>query len=187
MLAGCGGGPSQPGRFYVLSSPPDLTPVVSSSTADETLAIGVGPIELPPHLDRTQIVTQTSRHRLDLKDLDQWAEPLKDGFKRVLAQNLSRLLGTNRTVSYPWRRPLTVQLQVTVEVLRFDTDSAGESVLAARWNIVKGDGRKLLYSRTSTFRTRVPAPGIEPIVAAMSGNVAELSREIATGIMALRK
>ncbi len=187
MLAACAGGPSQPGRFYVLSPPPDLTPVASSTTADETLAVGVGPIALPPHLDRTQIVTQASRHRLDLKDLDQWAEPLKDGFQRVLSQNLSRLLGTNRIVSYPWRRPLTVQYQVTVEVLQFDTDTAGESSLAARWNIVRGDGRELLYSHTSTFRNRAAAPGIEPIVAAMSGNLAELSREIATGILALRK
>jgi uncharacterized protein len=118
-------------------------------------------------------------------DLDQWAEPLKDGFTRVLAQNLSRLLGTDKIVQFPWRRPVGVKLQVTVTVLRFDTDAAGESVLAARWNILDGDGGKLLYSRTSTYRNQTSSEGVEPIVAAMSRNVAELSREVAASMLGL--
>ncbi len=183
-LAACGGGPSSPGRFYVLASPTDLAATKPQQTMEKDLVIGVGPVTLPPHLDRTQIVTQATQHRLDLKDLDQWAEPLKDGFTRVLAQNLSRLLGTDRIVQFPWRRPFTVKLQVTVEVLRFDTDTAGESVLAARWNILDGDGRKLLFSRTSTYRNQVSGKEVEPIVAAMSRNLVELSREIAVSTLA---
>ncbi len=186
-LAACGGGPSSPGRFYVLASPTDLSATMPQQTTGKDLVVGVGPVELPPHLDRTQIVTQASQYRLNLKDLDQWAEPLKEGFTRVLAQNLSQLLGTNRIVQFPWRRPFTVKLQVTVEVLRFDTDVAGESVLAARWNILDGDGRKLLYSRTSTYRDKASGKGVEPIVAAMSRNLVELSREIAASVSALSR
>ncbi len=186
-LAACGSGPSQPGRFFVLASPSDLTATKPQQTIRKDLVVGVGPVELPPHLDRTQIVTQASQYRLDLKDLDQWAEPLKEGFTRVLAQNLSRMLGTDRIVQFPWRRPFTVKLQVTVEVLRFDTDAAGESVLLARWNILDGDGRKLLYSHTSTYRNQASGKGVEPIVAAMSRNLAELSQEIATSVSALSR
>lgn len=181
----CGSGPSEPGRFYVLSSPPDLTSRKSQEKIGQEVVIGVGPVELPPHLDRTQIVTQASQFRLDLKDLDQWAEPLKAGFTRVMAQNLSQLLETDRVFRFPWRRPYTVQAQVMVDVLRFDTDAAGESVLSARWNILDGDGRNLLYSRTSTYRERASGKGLEPVVAAMSGNLAELSREIAASLLAL--
>ena len=186
-LAACGSGPSPPGRFYVLASPTDLAATKPQQTTGKDLVVGVGPVVLPPHLDRTQIVTQTSQYRLDLKDLDQWAEPLKDGFSRVLAQNLSRLLNTDRVVKFPWRRPFTVKLQVTVEVLRFDTDVAGESVLAARWNILDGDGRKLLYSHTSTYRNKASGKGVEPIVVAMSRNLVELSREIAVSVSALSR
>ena len=184
-LVACGSGPSEPGRFYVLSSPPDLTSRKSQEKIGQEVVIGVGPVELPPHLDRTQIVTQASQFRLDLKDLDQWAEPLKAGFTRVMAQNLSQLLETDRVFRFPWRRPYTVQAQVMVDVLRFDTDAAGESVLSARWNILDGDGRNLLYSRTSTYRERASGKGLEPVVAAMSGNLAELSREIAASLLAL--
>lgn len=186
-LAACGLGPSPPSRFYVLSSPPDLVSKKPQEKAGQELVIGVGPVELPAHLDRTQIVTQASQYRLVLKDLDQWAEPLKEGFTRVLAQNLSRLLNTNQIVRFPWRRPFTVQVQVTVEVLRFDTDAVGESVLAARWNILDGDGRKLLYSRTSTYRDQASGTGVEPIIAAMSRNLVELSREIAVSVLALSR
>ena len=186
-LAACGLGPSAPSRFYVLSSPPDLVSKKPQEKAGQELVIGVGPVELPAHLDRTQIVTQASQYRLVLKELDQWAEPLKEGFTRVLAQNLSRLLNTNQIVRFPWRRPFTVQVQVTVEVLRFDTDAVGESVLAARWNILDGDGRKLLYSRTSTYRDQASGKGVEPIIAAMSRNLVELSREIAVSVLALSR
>lgn len=186
-LAACGLGPSAPSRFYVLSSPPELVSKKPHEKAGRELVIGVGPVELPAHLDRTQIVTQASQYRLVLKDLDQWAEPLKEGFTRVLAQNLSRLLNTNQIVRFPWRRPFTVQVQVTVEVLRFDTDAVGESVLAARWNILDGDGRKLLYSRTSTYRDQASGTGVEPIIAAMSRNLVELSREIAVSVLALSR
>lgn len=184
-LAACGSGPSAPGRFYVLASPTDLAVTKAQQTTGKDLVVGVGPVQLPPHLDRTQIVLQASQYRLDLKDLDQWAEPLKEGFTRVLAQNLSQLLGTDQIVQFPWRRPFTVKVQVTVEVLRFDTDASRKSVLAARWNILDGDGRKLLYSRTSTYRERASGEGLEPIVAAMSRNLVELSREIAASVLAL--
>ncbi len=186
-LAACGSGPSAPGRFYVLASPTDPTATKPKETTRKDLVVGVGPVTLPPHLDRTQIVTQASQYRLDLKELDQWAEPLKEGFTRVLAQSLSRLLGTDQIVQFPWRRPFTVKLQVRVEILRFDTDAAGESVLAARWNILDGDGRKLLYSHTSTYRDKASGNGVEPIVAAMSRNLVELSREIAVSVSALSR
>ncbi len=186
-LAACGSGPSAPSRFYVLSSPPDLASTKQQEKTGQEVIIGVGPVTLPPHLDRSQIVTQASQYRLDLKELDQWAEPLKEGFTRILAQNLSQLLETGRVFRFPWRRPFTVKVQVTVEVLRFDTDASGESVLSARWSILDGAGRKLLYSRTSTYRERTSGGGLEPVVAAMSGNLAELSREIAARVLALSK
>jgi len=187
LLSACGSGPSTPSRYFVLSSPTELLSAKRPAGNNQGMLLGVGPVTLPPHLDRTQIVTQASRHRLDLKELDQWAEPLKDGFTRVLAQNLSTLLETDKVFHFPWRRPFTVQYQISVEVLRFDTDARGESVLSARWNVIKGDGRELLFSHISSFKSRVTGEGIEPAVAAMSRNLAELSREIGASVAALTR
>jgi len=182
-LTACGSAPSDPGRFYVLSSPADI----GAGKSPQKIELGVGPVTLPQHLDRSQIVTQATRNRLQLENLDQWAEPLKDGFARVLAQNLSALLGSDAIFQYPLRRPFTVQYQIAIHVQRFDTDATGNSVLTARWDVIRGDGRELIYSRLSTYKSKVNSPGLEPVVAAMSANLAELSREIATGLAALVK
>ena len=180
QLAACGLGPSDPGQFYVLSTPTNLG--TYSVAKNKNLSIGVGPITLPPHLDRTQIVTQASQHQLAINDFNRWAEPLQDGFIRVLAQNLAVLMGSDSVLQFPWRHPFSVQYRVSVEVFRFDTDATGRSVLSARWNVVVDDGQELLFSHSTTFRTQTQGEGFEPIVAAMSLNLAELSREIATAI-----
>ncbi len=187
LLIGCGVGPSEPARYYVLSSSPELSTAASPSTPGKRLTIGIGPVQLPAHLDRTQIVMLTSRHRLDLKDLDQWAEPLKDGFTRILVKNLSALLPTDRFFEFPWRRPIVVDYQVSIQVVQFDTNAQGESVLSARWNIIKGDGRELLYSQTSTFAVQAAGQDVEQVVEVMSENLGQFSREISTSIAAFSR
>ena len=133
------GGVTQPSRFYLLATPPELERERSTDTAGRDLSVGVGPVVLPPYLDRPQIVTQASRHELDLAEFDQWAEPLEDNFTRVLAENLSVLLATDRIVVFPWRRSVLVDYQIAVNVIRFDAVH-GESMLVARWNVF-GTGR----------------------------------------------
>ena len=79
-----------PTRFYLL---PTLTDVSSPAAMGErALTIGVGPVTLPPYLDRPQIVTRASRAQLHLAELDQWAASLQDTVARVLAENLSLLM-----------------------------------------------------------------------------------------------
>jgi ABC-type transport auxiliary lipoprotein component len=48
---------------------------------------------LPPYLDRPQLVTRAGSNRMVLADFDSWAEPLQGLFARVLAKNLTLLLG----------------------------------------------------------------------------------------------
>jgi len=90
VLGGCLCTP--PSRFYLL---PTLTDVSSPAAMGErALTIGVGPVTLPPYLDRPQIVTRASRAQLHLAELDQWAASLQDTVARVLAENLSLLMPT---------------------------------------------------------------------------------------------
>src|SRR5262249_14257463 len=49
--------------------PPAGLPASSSPT------IGLGPIKLPEHLDRDEMVTRMGPNRLELSDKDRWAEP----------------------------------------------------------------------------------------------------------------
>ena len=82
-LSGCASSP--PTRLYVV---PSLTDTATAPPlAPHDLTLGVGPVTLPPYLDRPQIVTRAGRARLILAEFDQWAAPLQDTVARVLAEN----------------------------------------------------------------------------------------------------
>src|SRR5262247_418372 len=92
MLSGCLGS-TPPTQFYLVPSltSPDAAP---ASAGRHDLTLGVGPVTVPPYLDRPHLVTRTSRAKLALADFDQWAGPLPDTIARVLAGNLSLLIPT---------------------------------------------------------------------------------------------
>jgi hypothetical protein len=169
-LAACSRSPAP--RFYVLTA---LEPSAEETGAAD-LAVGVGPVTLAPHLDRPQLVTRDG-NELRLGDFDRWGEPLREGIARVLAENLARLLGSDRIWTYPWRPAAPVDVQVTVEVTRCDAEG-GEAVLAARWAVF--DGGEMRLARRSSFRR--PASGYPAAAAALSEALAELSGEIAAAI-----
>src|SRR5882762_7561588 len=113
VLSGCFGS-TPPTQFYLLPSPTSVDTAPPSSASQRDLTIGVGPVTLPPYLDRPQIVTRASRAKLVLADFDHWAAPLQDTVTRVLAENLSLLIPTDRVVLYPWPRTKDPDYQVTV-------------------------------------------------------------------------
>src|SRR5262245_980733 len=152
VLSGCAKTP--PTRFYVLPALTGAETVALSSGVKPDLTIGVGPVTLPPYLDRPQIVTCASRAKLELGEFDQWAAPLQDRLLRVLAENPSLLLGTDLFLLHPWTRTTDVDYQVTVDVIRFDGGVGGEVVLAARWSLIGADGKELTMRKT---RFQAPA------------------------------
>src|SRR5262245_54561997 len=102
VLSGCLGS-TPPTQFYLVPSlTGDTAPPVSAGQRDLTLA--VGPVTVPPYLDRPQIVTRTSRAKLGLADFDHWAGPLADTIARVLSEDLALLIPTERVVLSPWPR-----------------------------------------------------------------------------------
>jgi len=176
VLSGCAKTP--PTRFYVLPALTGAETAALSSVVKPDLTIGVGPVTLPPYLDRPQIVTRASQTKLELGEFDQWAAPLQDTFARVLAENLSLLLGTDRVLLQPWPRTAEVDYQVTVEVLRFDGGVGGEVVLAVRWSLIGADGKEQLM-RKSHYQAPTNTRDYEATITAMSRILADLSRDIA--------
>jgi uncharacterized lipoprotein YmbA len=174
---------TEPARFYTLS--PLAIPGLEAEAAGEGIAIGVGPIKLPEHLDRPQIVVRTSRNELKLAEFDRWAGSLGDDFSRVLAENLSILLSTHRVSLYPWRKSVPVEYQVVVDVARFDGDLGGNAALVARWTVFGGHNKKVLFMEKSRISEPSGGRGFEAMVAAQSRALGHLSREIADAIKAL--
>jgi uncharacterized lipoprotein YmbA len=125
IVNGCNTGP--PTRLYVLTSLPRAESV-PPVTCGRELSLGIGPVELPQYVNRPQIVTGQQSSELQSAASAQWAEPLQDGFTRVLAENLSLLLATDRVALFPWKT-FAPEYQVVVEVTHFLGQTGGR----CRW------------------------------------------------------
>jgi uncharacterized lipoprotein YmbA len=166
-----------PSRFFALASLPRTEQRSADAAGTKPLAVGIGPIKFPGYLDRQQLVTRVSQNRFAVAENDRWAEPLEENFARVLSQNLSILLQTDRIVTHPWQRSQQPTYQVQVEVLRFEPNAEQMVELWARWSIT--DNTKKTVSVKESYLTR-PAKdkSTEASVAALSEVVGSLSHEI---------
>jgi uncharacterized lipoprotein YmbA len=178
---------SAPTRFYILT-PLDGAGQEAQGAASETRAtIGIGPVAFPAYLDRQQIVTRVSDNELHLAGFDEWAEPLKDNFTRVLVENLERLLPADSFTVFPFSGPETVDWQVGVEVIRLDGALGGDVLLLARWTIYEKKDNEMLLTKASRFSQTAAGPEYGALAAAHSRVIEALSREMAGAIQALSK
>jgi uncharacterized lipoprotein YmbA len=170
-------------RFFTLTPIPEADEIVTKGVSYQAgISVGIGPISIPGYLDRTEIVTRVRANQLDVSQHDLWAEPLEDNFARVLSQNLSALLHTDRIKLYPWPVVNKPDYQVQVEVLRFEASAAGDVQLSARW-AVRDTGEKN-SSEYSESHISYPArtTSVDGAVATLSEALGNLSREIAAAV-----
>lgn len=178
-LSGCVIGKSPPTTFYTLSATEAPSTKKLPSDPSDALLIGIGPVEIPGYLDRSQIVSRETPNRLELDEFHQWAEPLNTNLVRVLAENIAHRLPNKRVIEYPWG-VTPADLQVVVLVTRFDAGAEKQVHLNALWGIF-GEGRQeLLVTKKSRITQNFAGDDQEAMVAAMSRAAGELSREIAT-------
>ncbi len=174
-MAGCS---SSSPRLYV------LTPMPSNGNRNRNnrRSIGVQPVVLPEYLDRSEIVTYANANELAANRDDRWAERLPTNVTRVLAENLSILLATDRAYVMPSRSGERPDYEVSVEFDRFERSVSRESVLDAQWTIHDGATRKVLVRDHTHLSARVADDGYTSLVAAMNDSLTLLSRDIARAI-----
>jgi uncharacterized lipoprotein YmbA len=173
-------------RFYKLNSLTSQESIAHTKGTGGGVAIGIGPIKFPDHLDRPEIVTRTSGNALQLAEFDRWAGSLEKDFSRILAENLSLLLSTDYIFMFPFTQAAPIDYRVAVEVVRFDGELGKNATLIARWTVVEEGEKKALKSvRRSSMTRPAEGKGYEAMVAALSRTVEDLSQEIAETIKTL--
>ncbi len=182
LLCGCA---SKPTNYYVLHSLQGEAPGVKMARAENGLTIGVGPIKIPEYLDRPQMATRSTAYSLQFDEFNKWAEPLEKNLARVLAEDLSILLSTDRVVVFPWAGSLDVLYQVTVDVTQMEYTPDGKAILVAGWSVFGNNGEKLLAVKRSRIIVPMQSTGFEAIASAQSRAVGDMSREIAVCIESL--
>jgi uncharacterized protein len=175
-------------RYFVLTA---IAPRASSqasnvSTADAKLKIGLGPINFPDYLARTEIVTRAAGNRVELSPTDRWVEPLDVTFKRILSHDLAIALGGAQVAAFPWfGSPAHFDYRVEPVIDRFEADPQGVARLTARWTVFDGANDRLLYASTTDLSVAATAANSAAMAAALSQAESEFAGEIAAAIRRL--
>ena len=176
VLAGCATTP--PPTFYQLSE----TASTQLSGLERGLAVGVGPINVAPYLDRPQIVIRGEGHKLELSEFNRWVEPLTDSISRVIIIHLSNELQSTRVFKVPRRnKTIPLEFRVEIDIARFDGELGGDALLAARWTLY-GRQNNALVTKVSIISESSGGEGFDLLIAAQNRALQNLSQEILAAI-----
>jgi hypothetical protein len=173
--AGCA---STPSKFYTLS------PTAEPGGATASYSVAVGPVSVPPMIDRPQMVVNMGPNQVGIDEVNRWASPLQSEIARVVAENLARKLGTQMVSVFPQATAAGASYRVLIDVMRFESAPGKNAALDAVWTV---RGAKEGASRAG--RTTVSEPAADgstaALVAAHSRALGRLSGEVAGAIRSL--
>jgi uncharacterized lipoprotein YmbA len=168
-------GTTSPSRFYTLNSTASI-----ESQPDVNTSVAVGPVSIPDAVNRPQFVVTVGPNRVEIDEYERWAAPLDDSISRVVAGNLSVLLGKSQII----RAPMTnfdPAFRVTIDIQRFES-VAGESVTDDAVWIVRRSKDGITRSGRTVARETVQSKDYEELAAAHSRALQQVSRDIAAAI-----
>ena len=171
---------SPPSRFYTLSA------VAPSGSATSQLSIVVGPVSVPPTIDRPQIVVTTSANQVALDEFNRWASSVSDNLASVVADNLAALLGTNRVAVSAQTVSTDFDYRVQIDVRNFESAPGKYAALDAFWAVRRVKDGKLQTGRTSV-REDTQDGTYDALAAAHSRAVGRLSQDIADAVRMLER
>jgi len=183
LLAGCSAA-SPKSHFY------SLTPLAAGnagvrSGASGVFSLGIAPAVLPDYLSRPQMIVRRG-NELQLAEYHRWGGSLEEEFSRVLAENLSALLDSPQVATYPWAANFSPDYRLAVDLVRFDGNPEEGVTLVCRWSVAEGGTKNLLLVEKASIVQPVAAEGFSALAGAHSLALEQLSRQIASGLSALR-
>ena len=182
LAAGCGTSASS--RFYRMY-PSAQEGSKAAPAAAASAYVSIGPVDVPAYLQRPQIATRMTGNELEYAEYDRWAGPLRDNIAAVLVEDVSASLAGEGVSVRPWDIRVSPDYQVEVGVREFEGYPGRSVRLNAAWSVI-GSGGKVLATKRSVIDKDISGTGYAAYVDAMNGALAELSREIADAIRALR-
>lgn len=183
FVVACGSTP--PVAYYTLNTLPEMQQEIPAAVMDDTIAIGVGPVEFPKFLDRPQMVTRKSQNQIQISEFHRWAGSFPGDFSRVLANNIAILLPTDRVAVFPWGDQFSPTYQIKLVVQQFDGQLGERVVLDVTWMLTDQEGTNKLVVRKSLIEEPVSDKNYEALVEAKSNALATLSRTIVEEIRKL--
>ena len=180
ILAGCGSPPKE--RYYALSMAEASNPGPSQAA----FAVAVGPVTVPEMVDRPQMILRVAANRMELSELNRWAEPIKRTLTRAIAASIAQNAPTARVYLPGTDAVNPADYRVRIEVERFDSELGKGATVDAAWSISGGGSTEIRYGR-SLVRESAGGAGYDELVAAHSAAAAAIGREIAAVLTAMKR
>ena len=161
-----------------------LSPLAKPVSETSILTITVGPVSVPAAVDRPQLVLSVAPNQVSIDEFNRWAAPLKNDIGRVVAENLSILLGSPYVSVFPLSVYVSPSYRVTIDVMRFESVPGETAKLTAVWLVRSTVDGQSQGGRTALAEP-VPEKSYAALVAAHSRMLAVLSGDIAAAIRTL--
>ena len=167
-----------------------LTPVDSNlSTSDSDFLNGmsfyVRQVELDPYLEGSGLVSRTESNKVEFSNLHRWGEPLDEGIARVVAKNLSIVLGTLNYSAYPHRKKPQCDLEIGLHIERFEKIPGSKVTLVGTWQLFRNN--RQVYTEALAEKIKLPSSAADPDktsqVTALSHTLRKVSERIAAGLV----
>ena len=178
---------SRQASFYTLHSIEKGSEERTTALAKEGPALLIGPIEIPEYLNRPQIITTPNKNVVNFAEFDHWAEPLKHNITRVIIENISLLLNTNKIFVFPKTSKLPIEYKVDIEIVKLDGKLGENSYLNALWSITDGKTKKVITMDRTNIKEPLNSTDYVSYVSAQSRLLEALCIEITDEITKLMK
>ncbi len=189
LLCGCGlNGTSEPSRFYAMGTPT----VQQVRGPDKTTNIVIESVSVPQSVDRPQIVVkQSDSNMLIVSEFDRWIEELSNALPVVISENMNMYAkNINARPKRGYTSSSNTKYIVSVDFVRFDTETDGKITISAWWTVSNARGDVLVQKKTTqtadTPEMESGRPNYDAIVSEQSKLIAKLSYKIADVITDLK-
>jgi uncharacterized lipoprotein YmbA len=151
-----------------------LDRIPAAATAARGVPIGIESIELPPGLDRREIVVRKADHQLEVRPNELWSASLQPLVLHTLAFDLASRLPEGMVILPGQTKPATMRgIDVIFEDLTAGPDN--KLILDAHWKLGN-------VTRRETIAVDVASLDSKNIATATSQAVAMLADRIAAGL-----
>lgn len=178
---------SRPASFYTLHPIEKDSYERTNELIEEGPVLAIGPIEIPEYLNRPQIISSPNKNVVKFAEFDHWAEPLKHNITRVIFENISLLLNTNRIFVFPKTSKLPIQYKINIEFIKLDGKLGKELDLNALWSIADGETKKIISMNRTNIKEPLKDSKYVSYVSAQSESLEKLCIEISEEIKKLMK
>lgn len=178
LVAGCGTSP--PAHYFALNTVPPAGGARAAGLKGPP--IQVRDIQLPPTLDRLEMVVRGPGTRVQVLGSDRWAAPLKGLIRKTLSQDLSDRLG-DKAVIAPGMPVGSGQARVLIlDIRRFSADPAGRVTLDAVWSLGRGTPPEPVLTRHASVHADAGSAQPGAVAQGLSQALGRLADRIALAV-----